>query len=142
MARSLLADANLGNEFRGYAVLATAHIINRMPSRAHEGKSPVEIRGEIKPSIGHLRVFGCPAHVLVPAETRRKIDPKSVRCLFIGYAEDPGTQVYKLYHKETRKTIVSRDVVFDESRVVGRGEKLEITAGNGLAETPLNQSVP
>ena len=101
MARCMLADENLGNEFWGYAALATAHIINRMPSRAHEGKSPVEIWGGIKPSIGPLRVFGCPAHVLVPAETRRKIDPKSVRCLFIGYAEDPGTQVYKLYHKKT-----------------------------------------
>ena len=38
--------------------------------------------------------------------------------------------------------MVSRDVVFDESRVVGEGEQLEISAGNGLAETPLNQSLP
>ena len=38
--------------------------------------------------------------------------------------------------------MVSQDVVFDESRVVGGGEKLEISAGNGLAETPLNQSLP
>ena len=85
MAGCMLAEANLGYEFWGYAVLATAHIINRMPSRAHEGKRPVEIWGGIKPSIGHLRVLGCPAHVLVPVETRRKLDPKSVRCLFIGY---------------------------------------------------------
>ena len=45
MARCTLADADLGNEFWGYVVLATAHIINRMPSRVHEGRSPVEIWG-------------------------------------------------------------------------------------------------
>ena len=37
-ARCMLADAQLGNEFRGYAVLAATHILNRMPSRVQEGR--------------------------------------------------------------------------------------------------------
>lgn len=36
-------------------------------------------------------------------------------CTFIGYAEDQGTRVYQLYHKETGKTEISRDLVFDEA---------------------------
>ena len=58
--RCMLADAQLGNAFWGYAVLAATHILNRMPSRAHEGRSPIEVWTGAKPSIAHLRVFGCP----------------------------------------------------------------------------------
>ena len=113
-ARCMLQGAGLGNEFWGQAVLATAYIINRIPSRVHASKTPYEIWTGVHPTIGHLRVFGSPAYVHVPAETRRKLDPKSVSCIFIGYAEDDGTRVYKLYQKETGRIITSRDVVFDE----------------------------
>ena len=114
-ARCMLQGAGLGNEFWGQAVLATAYIINRMPSRVHANKTPYEIWTGVQPTIGHLRVFGCPAYVHVLAETRRKLDPKSVSCIFMGYAEDDGTRVYKLYQKETGRIITSRDVVFDET---------------------------
>ena len=127
-ARCMLLDAGLGNEFRGYAVLAAAHIINRMPSRAQGGKSPFETWTREKPTVGHLRVFGCPAHVLIPAETRRKLDRKSARCIFIGYAEDQGTRVYKLYNETTGRVITSRDVVFDEN------VKTTINGGCGVVE--------
>ena len=114
-ARCMLLDAGLGNQFWGFAILAAAHIINRMPSRVHAGQSPFEIWTGNKPGIGHLRVFGCPTHVLIPAENRRKLDSKSAQCIFIGYAENQGTRVYKLYQPNTGKTITSRDVVFDEA---------------------------
>ena len=53
--------------------------------------------------------------MFIPAETRRKLVPKSVECTFIGYAESQGTRVYRLYQPETGKTITLRDVVFDEA---------------------------
>jgi len=40
-----------------------------------------------KPNISHLRVFGCIAYAHVPNEKRRKLDDKSVKCIFIGYCE-------------------------------------------------------
>ena len=114
-ARCMLLDAGLGNEYWGFAILAAVHIMNRMPTRVHAGKSPFEMWTGNRPTIGHFRVFGCPAHVFIPAETRRKLDPKSVECTFIGYAESQGTRVYRLYQPETGKKITSRDVVFDEA---------------------------
>ena len=99
-ARCMLADAGLGNEYWGFAVLATAYIMNRMPSRVHAGKTPFEIGTGMMPTIGHLQVFGSPAHAHIPAEARRKLDPKSVPCIFIGYAESKGSRVYKLYEKK------------------------------------------
>lgn len=91
-----------------------------MPSRTRARKSPFEIWTGTKLTIGYLRVFGCPAHVLIRAEARRKLDRKSTSCIFIGYTKDQGTRVYKLYNEQTRMVITSRDVVFDENASTGK----------------------
>ena len=38
-----------------------------------------------KPSVAHLRIFGCDAYVLVPKAQCRKLDPKLLKCTLIGY---------------------------------------------------------
>ena len=64
------------------------------------------------PNLSHLKVFGCIAYVHVPDELRTKLDPKTKKCVFIGYSlEKKG---YKCYNPITRQLRVSRDVVFDE----------------------------
>ena len=146
-ARCMLIGSGLGNVFWGHAVLATAHIINGMPSRSRAGKSPFEIWTGTKRTISHLRVFGCTGYAHVPAETRRKLDRKSVSCVFIGYAEDQGTRVYKLYDQETRKILTSRDVVFDETAKkttrVGRGvvEEMVGEEEEGRAVASMNRGL-
>jgi hypothetical protein len=47
-----------------------------------------------KPSISHLKVFGCDAFVHVSKENRSKLDKKGVKCSFIGYKK--GMKGYKL----------------------------------------------
>ncbi|MCO5605762.1 hypothetical protein L7F22_059946 [Adiantum nelumboides] len=62
-----------------------------------------------------MRVFGCLAYALVPQTQRRKLDDKAVKCIFVGYsAESKG---YRLYHPQTKRILVSRDVVFVEDSV-------------------------
>ena len=52
-------------------------------------------------------------YVHVPDEKRKKLDPKSEKCIPVGYSlEQKG---YKCYNPSTQKVRVSRDVVFDES---------------------------
>ena len=68
-----------------------------------------------KPNLRHLRVFGSIAYMHVPNEKRRKLDPKSEKCVLVGYSyEQKG---YKCYNPRTKQVRVSRDVVFDESAV-------------------------
>ncbi|XP_038895800.1 uncharacterized protein LOC120083966 [Benincasa hispida] len=50
------------------------------------------------------------AHVL--DQKRRKLDHKSEKHIFVGY--DASSKSYKLYNHATEKTVVSRDVVFNE----------------------------
>ncbi len=33
----------------------------------------------------HLRVFGCEVYAHKPIETRMKLEPKSTKCVFVGY---------------------------------------------------------
>ena len=83
-------------------------------------KNPQEVWTGKKPSIKHLKVFGCDAYVHVPKEKRSKLDNNTGKCIFIGYKD--GMKGYKLWNPITKKTVYSRDVVFREVKEVPRQE--------------------
>jgi len=58
MARSMLKEKKLPNEFWGEAVNTAAYIINKCPTKKMKDKVPEEIWSRRKPSISHLKVFG------------------------------------------------------------------------------------
>ena len=66
----------------------------------------------IKPSVSHLKIFGCICYAHVPSEKRIKLDEKSQKCVFLGYSD--VTKGYRLLYVKTNKFVVSRDVIFDE----------------------------
>ncbi|KAI3700974.1 hypothetical protein L2E82_45615 [Cichorium intybus] len=66
-----------------------------------------------KPTVVHLRIFGCIAYAHVPDQKRKKLDDKGEKCIFVGY--DKRSKAYKLYNPLTKKVIISRDVEFDET---------------------------
>ena len=109
-ARSMLSGTRLGQEFWAEAVETACYLVNKSPSSALEDTTPHEVWIGKKPSLSHLRVFGCDAYVHVPKEKRTKLDNKYERCIFIGYKD--GLKGYKLWNPETRKVVYSRDVVF------------------------------
>jgi hypothetical protein len=47
--------------------------------------NPHEVWIDKKPSLEHIRVFGCEANVHVPKENRSKLGNKDEKCTFIGY---------------------------------------------------------
>jgi len=65
-----------------------------------------------KPDVSHLKMFSCIAYVHVLDEKRSKLDPRTEKCIFIGYSLEQKT--YRCFNPSTRKLQVSRDVVFDE----------------------------
>ncbi|KAG6418345.1 hypothetical protein SASPL_120548 [Salvia splendens] len=77
--------------------------------------TPQEAWSGRKPGIAHLRVFGSKAYAHVPDQMRSKLDDKSKPFIFIGY--DSNTKGYKLYDPTSQKTMISRDVEFDEKGV-------------------------
>jgi hypothetical protein len=109
-------------------VVTAAYIRNRCPTQALEGMTPEEAWSGKRPCISHMRVFGCLAYAKVPDETRSKLDPKTTKCILLGYCV--GTRAYKLLCLETKKVIRSRDVVFVEDcevlKVCPSGRSMEI----------------
>ena len=59
-------------------------------------------------------MFGCVAHAHVPKEQRKKLDDKSVKCIFTGYNSE--SKAYRLYDPLNNKMILSRDVEFLENQ--------------------------
>ena len=112
-ARSMLIAAKLPPSFWGHAIKLAAHIYNRTQTAR---RSPWEAVTGRKPRITHMKVFGCTAYVHTPDKVRKKQDPKSRECTFVGY--EPGDRNYLLLDA-TGAEVVSRDVIFDETKFHG-----------------------
>jgi hypothetical protein len=69
-------------------------------------------------------VFGCSAYVHIPQASRKKLDPKSEKCIFVGYCETQ--KAYRFWNPLTRKIKISRDVDFYEEGTVFDGYSLPI----------------
>ena len=112
MAQCMVKRQQLPHVFWLEAVMCATYILNRCPTKSLQSITPYEAWHGKKPSIGHLRVFGCLAYALVPMQQRRKLDDKAVKCIFVGYsAESKG---YRLYHPQSKRILISQDVVFVE----------------------------
>ncbi|MCO5549365.1 hypothetical protein L7F22_002836 [Adiantum nelumboides] len=122
--RSMLSHAALPHGFWAEAVQTAIHLINRSPSKALGGKVPEEVWSGKPPSYAHLRVFGCEAYVHIRSELRTKLQPKSSKCIFLGYGED-GEMGYRLWYPALRKIIRSNDVIFNENCMHKQPTKVE-----------------
>ncbi|KAG2768596.1 hypothetical protein PC113_g25262 [Phytophthora cactorum] len=109
----MLHHAKLDKRFWAEAAMTAIYVKNRLPSPKIEHKTPFEIVYKCKPSVKHMRVFGCRTYILTPKEKRLKWDPKARAGLFLGYEE--VSKAYRLYDIEAGQVVISRDVNFDES---------------------------
>ena len=120
MARCLLFEAKMPNNFWAEAVNTSVYLLNRLPTKAVIGKTPFEAWFGQKPIVSHLKVFGCLCYALVPAEKRTKLERKSVPGVFVGYSS--VKKGYRIFDPSTKKVIVSRDVKFNEAVGSGMGQ--------------------
>ncbi|MFN7611034.1 MAG: reverse transcriptase domain-containing protein, partial [bacterium] len=66
-----------------------------------------------KPDVSHLRVFGCIAFAKTNSHLG-KFEPRSTKCVMVGYSE--VSKAWRLFDVENSRLIVSRDVIFLESK--------------------------
>ncbi|KAG8498333.1 hypothetical protein CXB51_007179 [Gossypium anomalum] len=112
---TLLAQANLPMVYWGYAFCSAVHLINRLPTPVLEGRSPYQALYRTEPTYHHLRVFGCCCFPFLRPFLKHKLEFRSQPCTFLGYSSQ-----HKGYYCLTPdgKVVVSRHVVFDESRFI------------------------
>ena len=93
MARSMISRTKLPQSLWGEALQTTMYIITRVP------KTLFEVWTNRKPSLNHLKVWGCPAEVRVYNPHERKLDPRTTSGFFIGYPlASKGFRFYCLGH--------------------------------------------
>jgi len=113
MAHAMLFDVGLPNTYWGDAILYTMHVLNHVPTHAiADGLTLHEAFTGNRPSVAHLRIFRCKAHIHVPDEKWWKLDAKSVKCVVLGFAEN--RKAYICVHCVSGCIFESRDIIFNE----------------------------
>ncbi|KAK5840393.1 hypothetical protein PVK06_009292 [Gossypium arboreum] len=112
MAKCLLFEKNLPKTMWAEAANTVVYIQNRLPTKAVEYKTLFEAWFGFKPSLAHLRVFGCLCYAQVPTVKRSKLDKKPQTGILVGYS--PVKKGYRILDPSTNKVMVSKDVVFNE----------------------------
>ena len=101
IGRSLLHHAKLDKCFWAEAAMTAIYVKNRLPSPKLPDMTPFEIVCKSKPSVKHMRVFGCQAYILTPSEKRLKWDPKARMGIFVGYEE--VSKAYRVFDIEAMR---------------------------------------
>jgi hypothetical protein len=82
----MLDIAGLSKAWWVEALLTACRVLNRVPNKNKE-KPPYEEWVGRKPPLLYLRTWGCLAKVNVPIPKKCKRGPKTVDCIFLGYAQ-------------------------------------------------------
>ena len=110
MARSMLKSKGMPGKFWGEAVNTAVYLLNRAPTKSVVGMTPYEAWYGHKPTVDHLRTFGCVAHVKTVTGHTSKLADRSTPMVLVGY--EKGTKAYHACNLSTNKVIVTRDMVF------------------------------
>jgi hypothetical protein len=70
-------------------------------------------RNNIKPNVIHFCVFGNVAWAHIPDEKMKALQPKSEKCMFVGYSK--YVKGYKLLQPHCNEIIIRRYVKFDKN---------------------------
>ncbi|KAI3719915.1 hypothetical protein L6452_20821 [Arctium lappa] len=132
-ARALRFQANLPKRFWGECILTATYIINRLPSRVIDNKTPYEIVFGQRPDYDFMKVFGCLAYYGNTETKGDKFEMKGRPGIFLGYPT--GSKGYKIYDIEKRRMVVSRDVRFHETKFPFTETENQTSQGDCFDET-------
>ena len=118
MMNSLLLGSGAPQNFWGEALLSSNYILNRLPHKKLD-KTPYELWKGHAPSYKFLKVWWCLAKVPIPPPKRTRIGPKTVDCVFIGYAQDSSAYRFLIHNSDNfemhiNTIIEARDASFFE----------------------------
>jgi hypothetical protein len=108
-----LLQAHLPPRFWAEALHTSTYLLNRLPSAACPAPTPHQVLFGTPPRYDHLRVFGCACYPNTAATAPHKLAPRSTLCVFLGYS--PDHKGYRCFDLSSRRVLISRHVVFDES---------------------------
>ena len=137
MVQSMMSLTGLLFTFWGYALETSPFTLNRVPSKAVE-KTPYEMWNGKRPCLSFLKILGCEAYV--KRQVSNKLEPKSDKCLFVGYPKD--TKGYYFYILIENKVFVARNAVFLEREFISKGTSRSMVQLEEVREPQDNIELP
>ncbi|KAE8879054.1 hypothetical protein PF003_g36972 [Phytophthora fragariae] len=121
MNRTIMEKARIMLYYKGISTMWWAEAVSTSvylsTTSTHSSMTPYELAVKDKPRLDHLRVFGSVGYAHVDKAKCTKLEPKSFKCMLLGYAENP--KGYRVYDLESNKVKVTRSVKLDEREVDG-----------------------
>lgn len=109
----MLFDGKVPQPYWVEAFFTSCFLGNLLPSSIlADNKSLYEILLKRKPEYTALRIFGSACYPSLRPYASNKLDPKSLKCVFLGYNEK--YKGYRCLHPPTGKVYISRHVLFNE----------------------------
>jgi hypothetical protein len=91
-------------------MMIVVYLLNRVPCKPVEGKTPFKCWYGKKPAVHHLKMFGCIVYVTKP--NMKKLEDHGWKMIFVGY--DKGSKAFRAYDPITKRVTITHDVIFDE----------------------------
>ncbi|WKA11122.1 hypothetical protein VitviT2T_028652 [Vitis vinifera] len=121
MVRSMLSSSKLPKFLWIEALKTAVYILNRVPTKVVP-KMPFELLKGWKPSLRHMRVWGCSSEVRIYNPQEKKLDPRTISGYVIGYAEKSKGYRFNCPSHNTR-IVESRNAKFLEYDLVGGSDQ-------------------
>ncbi|GBM11644.1 Retrovirus-related Pol polyprotein from transposon TNT 1-94 [Araneus ventricosus] len=110
--KTLLKSSGVEQKFWDEVLLCFTYTWNRVCHK-DGNKTPFEKYSGKKPSVSHLKPFGCLTYVGVPKQIRKKLDMRAKLGIMMGYALH--TKGYRIWLRDENKLIETINVWFDEN---------------------------
>ena len=111
-ARCISISANLPENLWPETISAAAYILNRTPT-SKTGKTLFEALYGFKPTISHMKIYGCKAYPLIYNIPRlQKLKPRAHIGYLVGYS---SRNIYRVWVPSRKDVIRIRDVSFDQT---------------------------
>ncbi|CAL8091268.1 unnamed protein product [Prunus armeniaca] len=144
MINSMLNSSGLPHNMWGEALLTANTILNRIPHKTSD-KSPYEVWKGRLPTYKTLKVWGCLAKVQVPLPKRTKLGPKTIDCVFIGFASNSAAYRFLVFHSDVSdihvNTILeSVDVIFFEDIFPYKQGRSNVNSKRTIDDSRINEN--
>jgi hypothetical protein len=115
MARTMRTHANLPSNLWSELVKTAGFLLNRIPNRRNNWKTPLEAATGIIPSLAYLHIIGCKAYTLIHGIPRlKKMEPRAQIGYLVGYN---STNQWRIWDPRKNQVRVLRDVTFDDTKL-------------------------
>jgi len=110
MTRCMLYEKELPKKLWAETASTTVFLLNRLPSRVLNKKTPFEGWFGYRPDLQNLKKICCLYFSFVPQVKKDKLDKKVEPGVFIGY--NNTSKAYRIFQPQNGKILVSRDFKF------------------------------